>query len=120
LLGFGGFTLGAGYNRSDAFFESAQADIVTVGLKYGFGAANVSVGYAYNKYEDDDLDDASLFVVSGDVGILPGVTLKGDVSYNNNDLPEPARAARPSVRRARWRRSATIRTIRSAGSSAFS
>jgi outer membrane protein OmpU len=86
LLGFGGFTLGAGYDRSDAFFEAAQADIVTVGLKYGFGAANVSVGYAYNWFDDDDLNNSHLFVVSGDVGILPGVVLKGDVSYNTDDL----------------------------------
>ena len=30
-------------------------------------------------------DNAQIFVVSGDVGLLPGVTLKGDVSYNTED-----------------------------------
>jgi outer membrane protein OmpU len=84
LLGFGGFTLGAGYNRNDAFFDAAQADIFSVGLKYGFGAAHVSVGYEYDKF-DSDLDDSHIFIVSGDVGILPGVVLKGDVTYNSND-----------------------------------
>jgi outer membrane protein OmpU len=86
LLGFGGFTLGAGYNRNDTFVNNAQSNIINVGLKYGFGAANVSVGWTFNKFDSSDLDDSHLFVVSGDVGILPGVTLKGDVSYNNNDL----------------------------------
>jgi outer membrane protein OmpU len=86
LLGFGGFSLGAGYQHSDSFFEPAKADIFNVGLKYGFGAAHVSVGYNFNKADDDDIDDAHIFVVSGDVGILPGVVLKGDVSYNTNDI----------------------------------
>jgi hypothetical protein len=85
LLGFGGFTLGAGYNRNDTFRHAAQSDIVNVGLKYGFGAANVSVGWTLNVFDDSDLDDSNLFAVSGDIGILPGVTLKGDVSYNTED-----------------------------------
>jgi hypothetical protein len=84
LLGFGGFTLGAGYNRNDTFVNDLQSDIINVGLKYGFGAANVSVGWTFNKF-DSNLDDSHLFVASGDVGILPGVTLKGDVSYNTED-----------------------------------
>jgi outer membrane protein OmpU len=86
LLGFGGFTLGVGYNYQDDFAPGTHGnDIINVGLKYGFGAANVSVGWTFNKY-DEDLDDSNLFVVSGDVGILPGVTLKGDVSYNTETL----------------------------------
>ena len=86
LLGFGGFSLGAGYQHSDAFFRPAQADIANVGLKYGFGAAHVSIGYNYNMADDDDIEDAHIFVVSGDVGILPGVVLKGDVAYNTDDI----------------------------------
>jgi hypothetical protein len=86
LLGFGGFTLGAGYNRNDTFAHDSQGDIVNVGLKYGFGAANVSVGWTWNSFDDSDLDDSNLFVVSGDLGLLPGVTLLADVSYNTEDL----------------------------------
>jgi hypothetical protein len=85
LLGFGGFTLGAGYNRNDTFPHNGQRDIVNVGLKYGFGAANVSVGWTWNQFDDSDLDDSNLIAVSGDIGLLPGVTLKGDVSYNDHD-----------------------------------
>jgi hypothetical protein len=86
LLGFGGFSLGAGYQHSDSFFRPFQADIFNVGLKYGFGAAHVSVGYNFNKADDNDINDAHIFVVSGDVGILPGVVLKGDVAYNTDDV----------------------------------
>jgi predicted porin len=87
LLGFGGFTFGAGYNRQDDFAPGTHDnDIVNVGLKYGFGAANVSVGYTFNDYDEDGLDDSNLFVVSGDLGILPGVTLLADAGYNTEDL----------------------------------
>jgi hypothetical protein len=87
LLGFGGFTFGAGYKRQDDFAPEFQDnDIVNVGLKYGFGAANVSVGYEFDRFGESDLDDAHIFVVSGDLGILPGVTLLADVSYNTEDL----------------------------------
>jgi hypothetical protein len=80
LIGFGGFSLGGGVGQNTDAFE---AKFATVGLKYGFGAANVSVGYGI--YDPDGGETANLFVASGDVGLLPGVTLKGDVSYNTDD-----------------------------------
>ena len=87
LLEFGGFTLGAGYNRADDFApETHDLDIVNVGLKYGFGDANVSFGYTFNGFSEAGLDDSNLFVVSGDIGLLPGVALLADVSYNTEDL----------------------------------
>jgi hypothetical protein len=48
--------------------------------------ANVSFGYTFNKFGDDDLEDSHLFVVSGDLGLLPGVTLLADLAYNTEDL----------------------------------
>ena len=30
-------------------------------------------------------DDANIYVLSADVGLMPGVVLKGDVSYNDSD-----------------------------------
>jgi outer membrane protein OmpU len=87
LLDFAGFTLGAGYNRQDDFArENEENDIVNVGLKYGSEVANVSFGYTLNKFGDDDLDDSHLFVVSGDLALLPGVTLLADLAYNTKDL----------------------------------
>jgi outer membrane protein OmpU len=80
LLGFGGFTLGGGYGQNTDAFD---AQFASAGLKYGFGAANVSVGYGL--YDPDDGDTANLFVASADIGLMPGVTLKGDVSYNTED-----------------------------------
>lgn len=73
-------------NLGDGFDDEQDNDIVNVGLKYGFGAANVSVGYEFNKFGESDFDDAHIFVVSGDYGIRPGVTLLADVSYNTEDL----------------------------------
>ena len=90
LFEFAGFTLGAGYNKSDEM--GRELDIINVGLKYGFGPANVSVGYTYNDYDrltiggvDIDADDSHLYAVSADYNFLPGMTLKGDVTYNSDD-----------------------------------
>jgi outer membrane protein OmpU len=81
LLGVGGLSFGATWGQKTDFNEGDWAHI---GLKYGFGAANASVGYSY--IDEDDLDDTQhFFVVSGDVGLAPGLTLKGDVSYNTED-----------------------------------
>ena len=64
--------------------ENREADWAILGLKYKFGDASASVGYEY--VDDDRFDDEQhIAVVSGDVGLLPGVTLKGDVSYNTDD-----------------------------------
>jgi outer membrane protein OmpU len=83
LLGFGGLSLGAGYKHQDGPTELSEFDMVGVGLAYGFGPANVSVGY--ERDWNDDADDANIFAVSGDIGVLPGVTLKGDVTWNSDD-----------------------------------
>jgi outer membrane protein OmpU len=87
LIAFGGFTLGAGYNRQDDFAPEAQDnDIVNFGLMYGFEEADVSFGYTFNGFGDSALDDSHLFVLSGNISLLPGVTLLADVAYNTNDL----------------------------------
>ena len=79
-----GGTVGA---SADDFAPVTQnLDIVNVGLKYGFGDANVSFGYTFNGFDEEGVDDSNLFVLSGDIGILPGVTLLADVSYNTEDL----------------------------------
>jgi outer membrane protein OmpU len=81
LLGVGGLSFGATWGQKTDFNEGDWAHL---GLKYGFGAANASVGYSY--VDEDDLDDEQhVLVVSGDVGLAPGLTLKGDVSYNTED-----------------------------------
>jgi hypothetical protein len=85
LLGFGGLSAGVQVFQNTDFQEAKG---ISGGIKYGFGAANVSAGYAYFDPDDDDVNDGestNLFAVSGDVGILPGVTLKGDVTYNTDD-----------------------------------
>jgi outer membrane protein OmpU len=80
LLGFGGFTLGAGIGQNTDF---AEADFLNAGLRYDFGAARVSVGYVF--FDPDGGEETNLAAASADIGLLPGVTLKGDVTYNTDD-----------------------------------
>ncbi len=90
LLGFGGLEFGVSYNDFKGPQESQDGSLLSLGLAYGFGPAIVSVGY--ERDWNDEGDDANIFVVSGDVGLLPGVTLKGDVSYNTDDPNESVNA----------------------------
>ena len=87
LLDYSGFTLGATYVRQDDFApETQDNDIVNFGLMYGFEEADVSFGYSFNAFGDEAFDDSHLFVLSGNIGLLPGVTLMADVAYNTNDI----------------------------------
>ncbi|MEZ5934403.1 MAG: porin [Alphaproteobacteria bacterium] len=79
---FAGLGIGAGY--VDYGDSSGKGNGYTAGAKYGFGPANVSVNYSYD--DRDSFDDAVGFLVfSADYGLFPGVTLKGDVGFNDND-----------------------------------
>jgi outer membrane protein OmpU len=87
LLSVGEFTLGATYNRQDDFApETQDNDIVNFGLMYGFEEADISFGYSFNAFGEETLDDSHLFVLSGNISLLPGVTLLADVAYNTNDI----------------------------------
>jgi outer membrane protein OmpU len=81
LIGVGGLSFGATWGQKTDFNE---ADWAHLGLKYEFGGASASLGYSYADVDTLD-DEQHVFVVSGDVGLAPGLTLKGDVSYNTED-----------------------------------
>jgi hypothetical protein len=83
LLGFGGLSFGVSFNDFEGPLETQKGQLLSGGLAYGFGPANVSVGVEQDW--NDEADNATIFVVSGDLGLMPGVTLKGDVSYNTED-----------------------------------
>jgi len=77
---FAGFGVGVGY----VFREDAdEGNNLTIGAKYGFGPASVSVGYSLE--DPDGGDESNLIAFSGDYGVFPGVTLKGDLSFNDED-----------------------------------
>ncbi len=77
---FGGLGVGVGY----AFREDlGEGNGLTIGAKYGFGPANVSAGYSYD--DPDGGDESNVVTFSGDYGVFPGVTLKGDLSFNDED-----------------------------------
>lgn len=78
---FAGLGIGAGYVSHG---DLGEGDGFTVGAKYGFGPANVSVGYSLDDRDDAD-DEVGFLVFSADYGVFPGVTLKGDVGFNDND-----------------------------------
>jgi outer membrane protein OmpU len=87
LLGFGEFTLGVTYNRQDDFApETQDNDIVNFGIMYGFEEADISFGYNFTAFGEETLNDSHLFVLSGNIGLLPGVALLADVAYNTNDI----------------------------------
>ncbi|HEX5077501.1 MAG TPA: porin [Geminicoccaceae bacterium] len=83
ILGFGGLGFGVSFNDFKGPSDLQEGTLLSAGLSYGFGPANVSVGYEHDW--NDNLDNTNIFVVSGDIGLMPGVTLKGDVSYNTDD-----------------------------------
>jgi hypothetical protein len=83
LLGFGGLGFGVSFNDFKGPTKAQEGKLLSFGLNYGLGPANVSVGFE-NDW-NDNRNNAQIFVVSGDLGLLPGVTLKGDVSYNTED-----------------------------------
>ncbi|HLT00718.1 MAG TPA: porin [Geminicoccaceae bacterium] len=80
LAGFGGLSFGAKYGQ---LLDLGEGQFLNGGIKYGFGAANASLGYTM--YDPDDGDTNHVFFISGDVGLMPGVVLKGDVSYATDD-----------------------------------
>jgi hypothetical protein len=85
----------AGIEVAGAYFQRTdfgEGDGFNVGLGYGFGPVNTSLGYVYFDPDDPlideaggEVDDQQLVALSGDVGILPGVVLKGDVTWNSDD-----------------------------------
>jgi outer membrane protein OmpU len=80
LAGFGGLLFGAKYGQ---LLDLGEAQFINAGIEYRFGAAGASVGYT--RVDPDDGEENNVFYVSGDVGLMPGVTLKGDVSYATDD-----------------------------------
>jgi len=78
VINFAGFGFGATWGQQTDFNEG---DIVNIGLQYGFGPASASVGWNY--FSPDAGEDQNVYAVSGDIGILPGVVLKGDYTYND-------------------------------------
>jgi outer membrane protein OmpU len=81
LLGAGGLSFGVTWGQLTDFNEGRWASL---GLKYAFDDASVSVGYS--RVDDDNLDQVqNVFVVSGDLDLAPGLTMMADVSYNSED-----------------------------------
>jgi outer membrane protein OmpU len=92
-VGFAGLNFGASYGRDNARddftlqgVDVGELELITAGVGFGLGPANASFTWEYNDYDEGPVDDAHLFVGSADVGLMPGVVLKGDVGYNTDAL----------------------------------
>ncbi|HET6520938.1 MAG TPA: porin [Geminicoccaceae bacterium] len=82
-IGFAGLRFGASYGQDDADITGGitrELDLITAGVGFGIGPANASFTWEYN--DNDTIgEESNLFVLSADVGLMPGVVLKGDLGY---------------------------------------
>ena len=89
-VGFAGLNFGAAFGHDE--IGEVEREFATAGVAFGLGPANASFNYEYNDPdilfgdEDSPLEDAHLFVLSADVGLMPGVVLKGDLGYTTEDV----------------------------------
>lgn len=81
-----GVSVAGGYFQ-DERANGDETSGFSLGAGAGLGPANVSVTYAYNEIEPETGDDTEPqnLVVSGDVGLVPGVSLGGDVAFFDRD-----------------------------------
>ncbi len=82
-FGLFGLNFGASYGNEEILFEG---NFITAGVGFGLGPANASFNYEYVDVDDDE--DVHLFVLSADVGLMPGVVLKGDVGHRTDEAEE--------------------------------
>lgn len=76
-IGFSGFTVGGGY------FADEDQDVWNAGVKGSFGPADISL--TYGAADVDNGPEPENIVLSANVGVLPGVSLEGDVSFFDRD-----------------------------------
>ncbi len=90
---FAGLGIGAGYVIRDDGGANVEGDGFNLGVKYGFGPANVSVGYSYDTVDDfdgtiagDQDEEVGVLAFAADYKLFPGVKVKGDIAFNDNDI----------------------------------
>ena len=83
-IGFSGFSLAGGF-FTDEDNTGAERDIINVGIAGDLGPASVSLGYNLVDPDNSNLEESNI-VASATVGLLPGVSFKGDISFFDEDL----------------------------------
>ena len=101
VIEFEGFKVGGGYLDEEA--GGIEARSVTVGVGAEFGPVELALTYGrfldtsnitVDPDEDDDVpgntlgDHPQILILSGTIGLLPGLTLGGDLAYFDNDVEE--------------------------------
>lgn len=79
-LALGNVEMGASFGEND---DSDDFDFATLGATIGFGKARAGLGYNYLDVKSGGI--THVIALSGDVVILEGVQLQGDVSYTAPD-----------------------------------
>jgi hypothetical protein len=84
-----GFKIGGAVGQDNV--GDTKREFANIGLAYGFGPLNTSIGYGkiFNANSDFNeatgIDKGGNLVVSADYAIAPGLVLAGDVSWFDND-----------------------------------
>jgi hypothetical protein len=97
LVGFAGFDLAGAYgdetgtdgvSEGNPFGDGARENFWQLGVGTEFAGVGVSVGYQRDTYAGGvggAEPTTDTYVISADTGILPGVSLQGDVAYVDTD-----------------------------------
>ncbi|MCB2054256.1 MAG: porin [Geminicoccaceae bacterium] len=87
VVGFSGFNVGGAFftQENDVDGNNGDRDGFNIGIGATLGPAAVSVNYGYADNDADDSEPEAI-VVSATVGLLPGVSLQGDVNFFNRDV----------------------------------
>jgi hypothetical protein len=89
-----GFRLGGSYLQEEV--GALEASAVTLGV--GTDVGRVKLALTYGRFlstddlavNDNELDEPYVVILSATLGLLPGLTLAGDVGYFDNDVQEEA------------------------------
>lgn len=99
IVGLFGLDVGGGYLKQEA--GEIETDSITFGVGAGFGPAIddddgelVRVALTYGRFldtddltvNDNELGEPWLVILSATLGLMPGLTLAGDVGYFDNDV----------------------------------
>lgn len=83
VVGFSGFDVSASYWEEDDG-PSGDQKAYTLGAAAALGPADLSVTWA-QIFDSDSGEEPTNLVLSGTVGVLPGVSLRGDVAFFDRD-----------------------------------
>ncbi len=86
IVGFAGFRVAGSYWEDDFDGQDLDQKGYTLGAAATLGPADVSVTWA-DVFDSDQNIEGQNLVLSATMGVLPGMSLQGDVAFFDRDLP---------------------------------